>query len=157
MTDLSGNISGIVFRRTVGTLKGSVSVSGKMLDVLLVLDGQTNLDAVSRKTNLSLSDMRSLLTKLLENGLIEQVHGKVEMIDPSYFSFMAGQLAKIAGPIAPLLVEDAVKHIGEASTNIPLSRAGELIEILGRQVPDEALRAAFIKSMLEKLKTIKTA
>lgn len=151
MSDLSGNISRRIFRRTVAVLKGSVSVNGRMLEMMMALDGQTDLGGVSRKIRMSLSDMRPQLAKLLDYGLIEEVHGRTETIDPAFFGFMAGYLSKIAGPIAPVLVEDAVADIGGEGMTVPLERAGELIESVGKQVPDENQRIEFIKSMLKKL------
>lgn len=151
MSDLSGNISKIIFRRTVAGLKGSVSVNGKMLEMLMAIDGRTNLGEVSRKTNMRLSEMRPLVSKLLDYDLIEKVHGRSEMIDPSFFGFMAGHLSKFAGPIAQMMVEDAVTEIGGEKMKVPLDSAAELIETVGQQVPDENERIEFIRSMLKKL------
>ena len=152
MSDLSGNISKIIFRRTVAALKGSVSVNGKMLELLMALDGRTDLAEVSRKTNMSLSDMRPLVSKLLDYGLIEEIHDRTEMIDPAFFGFMAGHLSKFAGPIAQVLVEDAVMDIGGGAMEVPVDRAAELIETVGQQVPEENQRIEFTRSMLKKLK-----
>ena len=154
MTDLSSDISGKIFRRTVAALKGQISMSGKMLEILMALDGRTDLSEVSRKLNLSMSDMRPHLKKLIEYGVIEELKETVAMLDPQFYGYVSGYLSRIAGPIAQVMVEDAILEIGDGSSEIPKDRAGALIEMLGRQIPDESQRVAFIKNMLLKLREL---
>ena len=154
MTDLSRDISAKIFRKTIATLKGQISMSGKMLEVLMALDGRTALGEVSRKLNVSLSDLRPHLRNLLEAGVVEEVKEAAANLDPQFFKYLSGHLSRIAGPIAEVMVEDAVLEIGKGSTEVPKHRAGELIEILGRQIPDEAQRVEYIKTMLLKMREL---
>lgn len=154
MSDLSHNISAKTFRRADTTLQGQISMSGKMLEVLMALDGRTALGEVARKLDLSISDLRPHLQKLLEYGLIEEVKENVVALDPGFYGYLTGHLSRIAGPIAGVMVEDAVLEIGNGSTDVPKNRAGELIELLGRQIPDEGQRVGFIKMMLSKLREL---
>lgn len=151
MADLTGDISNKTFRRTDATPQGQVSIDGKTLEILLLLDGQTNLRGISQKAALNLSDLRPILTKLLENGLIEETHEQIPMLDPQFYSFMAAQLSQITGPIAKVIVEDAVLEIGDGSLEVAKNRADEVIDLVGRQIPDDKKRAEFIKNMLQKL------
>jgi DNA-binding Lrp family transcriptional regulator len=154
MIDLSSDISAKIFRGTVAALKGQISMSGKLLEVLMALDGRTALKDVSQKLNMSMSDLRPQLKKLLEYGIIEEVEAAVDILDPQFFAFLSGNLSRIAGPIAGVMVEDAVLEIGNGSSEVPKNRAGELIEMLGRQIPDESQRVDFIKRMLMKLREL---
>ena len=154
MDDLLSDISRIVFRRTVGSLKGKVTLTGKMLKVLIALDGQTHLREVSRKLNLSMSDMLPDLKKLLEYGVIEALEETDGALDPQFYGYLSGYLSRIAGPMAQVMVEDAILEIGDGSSEVPKERAGALIEMLGNQIPDERQRAAFVKNMLLKLREL---
>jgi DNA-binding transcriptional ArsR family regulator len=154
MTDFSSNISSKIFRKTVATLQGQISMSGKMLEVLMALDGNMAIGEVARKLNLSISDLRPHLQKLLEHGVIEEVKEKVALLDPQFFGYLSGHLSRIAGPIAGVIVEDAVLEVGNGTTEVPMNRAGELIELLGGQIPDERQRVDFIKRMLLKLREL---
>jgi hypothetical protein len=154
MDDLSGDISNLIYRRTVAALKGQVSMSGKMLELLMLLDGRTNLRKVSQKMNVPMSDMRSYIAKLKTYGVIEEVHEPIAMLDSKFFGYMAGQLSTIAGPIAQVMVEDAVLEISDGTSTIPQNKAAALIERIGRQIPDENQRAGFIKNMLKKVSDV---
>jgi hypothetical protein len=154
MGDLSSDISDLIYRRTVSALKGQVSMSGKMLELLMLLDGRTSLRGVAQKMNIRMSDMRSYISKLKAYGVIEEVQERIAMLDPKFFGYMAGQLSRIAGPIAQVMVEDAVLEISGGTSNIPQNKAAELIELLGRQIPDEIQRVEFIQNMLQKVKNI---
>jgi hypothetical protein len=154
MDDLSSDISNLIYRRTVAALKGQVSMSGKMLELLMLLDGRTDLRGVSQKMNIRLSDMRSYISKLKAYGVIEEVQERIAMLDPKFLGYMAGQLSTIAGPIAQVMVEDAVLEISGGTSNIPKNKAAELIELLGRQIPDESQRVGFIQNMLKKVRDI---
>ena len=118
------------------------------------LDGKTALGEVARKLGLSISDLRPHLQKLLDYGVIEEVKETVPLLDPQFFGYLSGHLSRIAGPIAGVMVEDAVLEIGNGSTEVSMNRAGELIELLGRQIPDERQRVDFIKRMLLKLREL---
>jgi hypothetical protein len=154
MSDYSRNISAKTFRRTGATLQGQISMSGKMLEVLMALDGRTALGEVARKLDFSISDLRPHLQKLIEYGLIEEVKEAVAALDPGFYGYLSGHLSRIAGPIAGVMVEDAVLEIGNGSTDVSKNRAGELIELVGCQIPDEGQRVDFIKKMLLKLREL---
>lgn len=151
MADLTGDISNKTYRRTDATPQGQVSIDGKTLEILLLLDGQTNLRGISQKAALNISDLRPILTKLLKHGLIEETREQIPMLDPQFYSFMAAQLSQITGPIAKVMVEDAVLEIGDGSLEVAKNRADEVIDLVGRQIPDDTKRAEFIKNMLQKL------
>jgi hypothetical protein len=154
MSNLSGDISRSIFKRKITGLKGEITLSGKALKLLTFLDGQTDIRTISQIMKVSLSDMRPLLSKLLEHGIIEETRKNITMLDPQFLGYMAGQLSKITGPIAQLMVEDAVIEISGGSSEVPKAQASELVDALGRQIPDENQKIEFIKNMLEKLKDL---
>lgn len=154
MGDLSGDIANSVYQRTVATLTGKVSMSGKMLELLMLTDGHTTLQAIATKMNISLSELRPLLSKLMAYGLVEEAQESTDLIPPQFYSYVVGQLSRITGPIAQVMVEDAVAQVSNGTAHVPLKRADALIEMLGRQIPDENQKALFIKTMLEKLQGV---
>lgn len=154
MADLKGEISYKIYGRTDVSFDGEVSVSGKMLKLLSLLDGKSNVAEISRKMNISVSDMRTHLSKLLEYGLIEELQENVQLLDYEFFGYTSRQLSKITGPIAQVMVEDAVEEISAGTYKVPVGRASEFIDMLGRQIPDEKQRSEFIRNMIEKLKEI---
>ncbi len=154
MGDLSGDIANSIYHKTVATLEGHVSMSGKMLELLMLIDGHTTLRVIAARMNISLSDLRPLLSKLMAYGLVEEAQESTDLIPPQFYRYMVRQLSSITGPIAQVMVEDAVAEVSNGSAHVPLNRADALIEILGRQIPDENQKALFIKNMLEKLQGV---
>ena len=154
MAELGGDISNKIYIRADSAFEGEVSVSGKELKLLSLFDGRTTIGAISRKMGMGISEMRPLLSKLLEFGLIGEVREKIEMLESKFLGYTAAQLSRITGPIAQVMVEDAVLEISGGTYNVPKSRASELIDMLGRQIPDEDQKREFIRSMLDKLREI---
>lgn len=151
MDNRSDDISNSIFRRTVTSLNGQIAMSGRMLDLLIMLDGSSTVSDVAQKMKISLTDMRPLLSKLVACGVVEEA---VQSIPPQFFGYMVARLSKIAGPMARMMVEDAVLDISGGSSQVPTNRCAELIEMLGRQIPNKNQKAAFIQEMLKKLQEI---
>jgi hypothetical protein len=154
MKNLSGDISNDIYKRTLNALKGKVSISTKMLKLLMLLDGQTNVGKASQKMNISMNEIRSLLRELIACGLIEVIQEKIEILDSRFYGYLIGQLSRIAGPMAQVMVTDAVLDLGSDLSAFPKSRAPELIDLLGQQLPDGAPKVEFLQNMLRKLKDI---
>lgn len=151
MDNRSVDLSNSIFRRTVTSINGQVAMSGRMLDLLIMLDGRATVGEVAQKMNISLTDIHPLLSKLVAYGVVEEA---VECIPPQFFGYMVGHLSRIAGPMAQFMVEDAVMDIGGGSSQLPKSRSGELIELLAGQIPNQKQKTAFIKEMLKRLREI---
>jgi len=152
MDILSGDIIELVFKRSVSGDSGSVSIDGQMLNVLSKLDGSKNLGMISQEIGIEMSSMRSVISKLVELKLIEAVEEHIPVLDEEFFGFLTDQLSIIAGPIAQVMIEDAIKDMAHSSTAIPVNRAAELIEMLSRQIPETEKRTAFIQTMLARIK-----
>ncbi len=153
MNPLADDISKAVFKRTFA-IEGQVSLTVKMLQILAEIDGKNDIDTISRKVNSSLSDMRPLVSKLMAYGIIEEVRKEAELLDMKFLGFLAKQLSKITGPIAKVMVEDAVLEMGNGVFKIPKSRAVELVELLEKQLPEGKKRNEFVKCMLQELDRI---
>jgi DNA-binding Lrp family transcriptional regulator len=149
MGNWSDDISNSVFRRSVTSLSGQISMSGKMVDLLILLDGRSTVKDVAQKLNMSMSEMRPLLSRLMDGGVIEDTR---EYIEPQFYGYLVGRLSRIAGPIARVMVEDAVMQVGGGSAKVPKDRGAELIETLAHQIPHPKQKSAFIREMLQKLK-----
>lgn len=152
MDILSDNITTLVFRRAISVDSGDVSFDGQMLNVLSKLDGRKNLGMISREIGIDMSAMRSVISKLAKHKLIEVVKENIPVLDKAFFAFLTDQLSIITGPIAQVMVEDAIRDIAHGSSVIPVNRAAELIEMLSRQIPETEKRTSFIQTMLARIK-----
>ena len=156
MDILSGDISIMVLRREIKTDPGDISLDGQTLKVLAELDGMKNLGLVARTLGMDMIELKVAVSKLIEFQLIRPVEGSVSMLGREFFDFLRNQLSIITGPIAQVMLEDAVYEIGCEEEKIPKNRVAELIELLSRQIPDETQRTAFIQMTMERIKGVES-
>lgn len=152
MDVLSGEISGMVFRRTARKDLGEFSFDNHMLDVLLEMDGRQKIVSVAEKTGLSLADLREIISKLLGLNLIEPAQAAVRMLDKDFFETLTTEMSLAVGPIAEVIIEDAVVDLGLNPAQVPTHRAAELVELLAREIQRDEKKIEFKQNMISKIK-----
>jgi hypothetical protein len=155
MAPFSGDISALVFKRSVKSDLDKFSLDGQMLQVLKELDGKQNLASVSRSVNMNLDTLKEVLTRLQNFQLIEKVEATVSVLNEEFFDFIQHHLALALGPIAEFLIEDELLDFGDHPEKIPFYRAAELVNLLAHHIPRQEKKVAFQKAMAKKLKETK--
>ncbi len=148
----SGDITSMVFKRSVRQNIGEVSLDSQMLGVLMELDGQKNLGIIAQKLNLSLPAIRDVVSRLSKLGLIESQAVSVPTIDKEFFDFLTAQLSLAIGPIAEVIIEDAVADLGYDFSEVPCHQAAELVDLLSREIQREDKKNAFKMNMVNKIR-----
>jgi hypothetical protein len=148
----SGDISALVFRRVVRDDLGEFSLDGQMFSILMELDGRRNLGAIARKTGMDMGRLRGVISRLLEHNLIEPVEEAISVLDNDFFEYLSSELSLALGPIADVLIDDAISDLGLTRDRFPSHRAAELIDLLARQIQREQKMTAFTQSMINKIK-----
>ena len=144
----SGNISHMIFKSNVNLDMGNISLSKRMLDVLYALDGSRDIASVSSFLKMRMHELRPILHKLHQQKLIVRIEKTVPMLNNDFFSFLQSQLADVMGPIASILIKDAMNRMAVLPASVPANRATELIDILSLKIPIDDKRKAFRKAML---------
>lgn len=152
MDVLSGELSGMVFRRIVRKDMGEFSFDNHMLSVLMEMDGRQKIGSVAEKTGLSLADLREIVSKLLGLKLIEPAQAAVKMLDKDFLDTLSTEMSLAVGPIAEVIIEDAVADLGLNLTQVPSQRAAELVELLAREIQRDEKKAEFKQNMIRKIK-----
>jgi predicted transcriptional regulator len=147
----STQISHMVFRRISPVNRGTFSLEGQTLSVLMELDGTKTLAAVAKDLGLNIAAMREVVSRLLQLGLIEQTDDAVSKVDQEFMAYLSSQLAIAVGPIASILIEDAARDLGQTLLHFPSHRAAELVDILAREIQREEKRVAFKQNMVMKI------
>jgi hypothetical protein len=148
----SGDISGMVFKRLSRNDTGEISLDGRMLSVLMELDGKKNLSAVAKQTGMSMNDLRSIISRLLELNLIEPLENAKPVLDKDFLSYLNSELANAIGPVAEVIIEDSASELGYDLSKFPGNRAAELIDLLAREIQKEDKKNTFKQNMLNKIK-----
>jgi len=150
----SGDISKRVFRRVQRDDMGEVSLDSKMLKTLIELDGKRTLQEVAEKIGISMNELAPVVWKLLDLGLIESAADTAAVVNHDFFASLRKELSLAIGPIADILIEDALMDLNYTISNFPATSAPELVEMLARQIQRDEKRVLFQQKMLEKLKQL---
>jgi len=156
MVEFSGDISKLVFKRTVRADLGEVSLDSEMLQVLMELDGTKNLGQVARSLDVNMKHLRGILNKLHKLRLIEVAKEAMPTVGRDFFNALSSELSRAMGPIADVVIEDEIHDMGEDPSRFPAHRAAELVDQLARQIIREERKVAFQQSMVKKLREIDT-
>jgi len=148
----SGDISGMVFRRVVREDTAEYSFDAQMLRVFMELDGKKSLAVISKKTGLKMSSLREAVSKLFKLKLIEQTAEANSAVDADFMDTLKRELSLAIGPLAQILIEDAVNDLGQSVACFPRRQAPELVESLSREIQREEKKAVFKQNMVRKIK-----
>jgi len=152
MDVMSGDLSALVFKRLPAQNLGEFSLDGRMLGILMEVDGRQSMGAIARKLGLSSGAIRPVVSKLLELGLIEADENALSILDVSFLKYLKEELALAVGPIAEVLIEDAAGDLGYSPERFPAHRAAELVDLLARQIRREEKMALFKQNMVDMIR-----
>jgi len=148
----SGEISDIVFRRVVRDDLGDVSLDSNMLSVIMEVDGKTRLGIIAQKVGMEFSDLRKTVSGLMKLKLIEPVADAVQTIDDEFYEFINQQMSIAVGPIAGVLIEEAIEDMGHTPKKFPSYRSAELVDMLARDIKRDEKKNAFKQDMINMIK-----
>ena len=148
----SSELSTTVFKRVVRQDIQEFSLDRQMLSVFMELDGKTPLGRVAQNIGITMSSMRELIAKLMQNGLVQKVEQGIATLDKDFFDYLVVQLSLAIGPIAQVLIEEEVANLGCTLSQFPGHRVAELADNLARQIRREDKKDAFLKSMAMKIR-----
>ncbi len=148
----SGDLSALVFKRVPTQNLGEFSLDGRMLSVLMEVDGRQSMGAIAQKLGMNLAAIRSVAAGLLELRLIEAGDDALAVLDDDFLEFLKSRLALAVGPIAEVLIEDAAGDLGYTPERFPTHRAAELVDLLARQIRREDKMTEFKQEMVSMIR-----
>jgi len=147
----SGDISAMVFRRVAREDMAEYSFDAQMLTLFMELDGKKSLTVISKKTGIEMISLREAVNKLLKIKLIEPVGEAISVVDEDFMDTLKRELSLAIGPLAQILIEDAVNDLGQSLNRFPTRRAAALVESLSREIQREDKKATFKQNMVRKI------
>ena len=151
MNILAGDISPLVFQLTVKNEPGELSLDKEMLSVIRELDGKKSIGMVAKNAGLELDKIREIIAKLLTHGIIALVNQSMPMMKEDFFIYLTDQLSKATGPMAEVLIDEAVESLDCSQSLFPRHRVQELIDLLVPKIFREEKRAAFKENLYKKI------
>ena len=138
----------LYFRKVIRKDSAEISLDADMIRLLIAIDENKSLYQVAEEVDMQATTLKSTLSKLLEQGLIEPVKKDIAYLDHVFLEALRINLSKVIGPMAEILIEDVVDDMKLKASEIPANQAAELINNLSLEIPDEKDRIEFKKSML---------
>jgi hypothetical protein len=148
---LAGDISPLVFHLSAKNEPGELSLDKEMLAVIRELDGKKSIGLVVKNTGLELDKIREIIAKLLTHGIIALVNQSMPMMKEDFFVYLTDQLSMATGPMAEVLIDEAVVSLDCSQSNFPRHRAQELIDLLAPKIFREEKRAVFKENLYKKI------
>jgi hypothetical protein len=138
----------LYFRKVIRKDSDEISLDADMIRLLIAIDENKSLYKIAEEVDMQAPTLKSTLSKLLEQGLIEPVKKDIAYLDHLFLEALRINLSKVIGPMAEILIEDVVEDMNLKASEIPANQAAELINNLSLEIPDEKDRIEFKKSML---------
>lgn len=151
MDAFSGDISPQVFKLVVRNEPGEVTLDTNMLRVISELDGRKNVGTIARNIGMELRELKEIISRLLKHNIIALVDKPVPSLKGDFFVYLADQLSMATGPMAEVLIEDAVASLGYDRSSFPKHQVQDLIELLARKIFREEKRAIFKLNLIKKI------
>jgi general secretion pathway protein A len=122
----------------------------------------TNGNGPSMSTITTVSaDHRSGVVRLEPNPMgVKQIlksFPSTMVVPIGFLDALAIALTDAMGPMAKIVLRDQIRILGESSERFPQSKVEILVEAVGREILDEAMRGQFQQQMLEQIRTPQTS
>ncbi|MBW1997266.1 MAG: hypothetical protein JRJ29_04790, partial [Deltaproteobacteria bacterium] len=144
-------VAGAVFKPALKGDVGELSLDGMTLKVLLLLDGKKDLAAIAKELGIKLGEIRSVVLRLLELQIVERVETPDSLVEQDFLDSLRAEFSIAVGPIADILIEDALQELGIEPEKIPRRRVSEVVESLSQQIPRDENRIDFEEAMIGKM------
>ncbi|MGB5986009.1 MAG: hypothetical protein WBG37_11950 [Desulfobacterales bacterium] len=148
----AAQIEALVFRRIPQAGEAQFTMNNQMIDILTALNGRRNVGVVSRKTGYDLGIVKAVLAQLLKLKLVEVVQSAPPAVDDEFMTVLLRELSLAIGPLAQVVMEDAMHDLGHPQGPFPQGRAAELVDLLAKEITRPEKRNRFQTQMVGQLK-----
>lgn len=129
---------------------GTIRLKKEEWDILAKIDGRRSLKEISDEMYVPPLDLFKAIQRFRNAGLVGKYSRYPEAagvaFGEEYLSALEGELNLIVGPIAPILIEEALKDFEEWTEPRIEGKQEFLLEKLIAAIPDEEKRAHFLQT-----------
>ncbi|MFA5552346.1 MAG: DUF4388 domain-containing protein [Trueperaceae bacterium] len=104
------------------------------------LNGVTPLGTVAANLGVTLEDLLSAATILLDNDLASVSEGR--LLDEEFIHNLTVLVRDIMGPLADIVMDESLDELGATASSVPEAQLHDLLELLAQEFPGQ-LRATF--------------
>lgn len=140
------------YRKVTRMDNKEVVLDTDMIRLLIAIEENKALEQIAREVGMNTDVLSATLAKLLEVKLVEPVRRNGGKVRSQFLEALKLHLSRAVGPMAQILLEDALSDMNLSGDEIPQNQAAELISVLAVDIPDEDVRIQFKKAMLPLIK-----
>ena len=129
-----------------------VLLDADMIRLLIAIDEAKALGQIAKGVGMNPEKLGTTIEKLLALKLVEPVRKNGSGLGGPFVKALKHHLSHAVGPMAQIILEDAMGDLNLSEKEIPLNQAAELISVLAVEIPDEDVRMQFKKAMLPLIK-----
>lgn len=146
----------LVFKLSSRRAPDEITIRRDEWSILSQMDGTKTAGQIAEELEMVEYDTARIIYKVFLAGLIEvAVEPKLKMkktVDPGFFEFVEKRLTELIGPVAPVILEEEIRIIGEERGNFSFDKASALVEKVSAEIADDNQRIEFQKMVLGALR-----
>lgn len=148
-----------VFRIPLNGCPDNRSVQANQWKILALCNGTRSVADIADALNWQIFETSQMLCGMVQDGLLEKSgEQKTEaaadtrrIVDTSLFQFVENELRKIMGPIAPIIIEDALADLSESRDDFPEESLSAFLQAVSQEIFDAAKKTQFMRNISEHL------
>lgn len=138
----------LCFRKKIPKDLQTVSLDADMIRLLLAIDENKSLYQIAAEVEMDATALKKALRRLLEQGLIETVQKRFPLLGKVFLDAVRLNLSRAIGPMAHIILEEAVEEMNVDSHGITIDQAAELVNHLALEISGEENRIQFQKTLI---------
>ncbi len=148
--DIQGDM---IFRLSRKRSPQEVKLKSLEWAVVTQLNGEKTVEQIADILALSEEETQEIFSHLMNEGLLELVRAPEEatFIDPQLLSDLEYQLKLHVGPVASVILDDALAELHKSRQNLERKFLPVLVEILSQEISNPRKRREFQKYALIKI------
>ena len=146
----------IVFKLSSKRAPDEVRLKHDSWSVLSQIDGKKTVGDISDELKMGEYETARNLYQLFSSGLVEVAstpqRKSRKVVDGGFFDLVEKELAEIIGPMAPVILDEEIRELGEERSSFPVEKVSLLVEKVSGEIADDSQRIAFQKMALSALR-----
>jgi hypothetical protein len=123
---------------------GPVTIAQEAWQVLCKVDGRHTFREIAGALGAPYTRTAKILADLQKARLVGVVAATTEnIVSTELLAMLVGRLTDFMGPIAPFVVRDQIRALGESQDKFPQAKLEHLIGLISREITDGKLRNEF--------------
>jgi hypothetical protein len=127
--------------------------------VLCKIDGRRSVQEIAAALKAPYAQTAKIIFNLCKSGLVAAAPTAAQslgsIVSAGLLPRLIAHLTDVMGPIAPFVVRDQIRALGESQEKFPQAKLEELVGLLSREISDAKLRSEFEAAVVREIANFK--